>query len=147
MPRLLSLAALLLVASGATAAPPDFDKQIAPLLASHCTDCHGGAKPKGKLDLTRKAGAAETVVPGKPADSELWKRVAAGEMPPKKPLSDADQKLLKEWIAGGAKWGTDPIDPFRITTRDARRLRLVVAATGHAPARSRSSKSESRTPK
>ncbi|MBN9119067.1 MAG: DUF1553 domain-containing protein [Planctomycetes bacterium] len=81
-----------------------------------CTDCHGGAKPKGELDLTRKAGAAETVVPGKPADSALWQRVAAGEMPPKKPLPAAEQKLLKEWIESGAKWGTDPIDPFRFTT-------------------------------
>ncbi len=116
MPRFLLLALFLFVGPYAGAAPPDFDRQIAPILASHCTDCHSGAKPKGKLDLTRKAGAAETVVPGKPADSVLWQRVAAGEMPPKKPLPDAERKLLKEWIESGAKWGTDPIDPFRFTT-------------------------------
>ena len=37
-------------------------------------------------------------------------------MPPKKPLADAEKKLLKEWIDAGATWGTDPIDPFRFTT-------------------------------
>lgn len=116
MPRLLSATALLLLVPFAGAAPPDFDKQIAPILASHCTDCHSGAKPKGKLDLTRKAGAGGALVAGKPADSPLWQRVAAGEMPPKKPLPDAEQKLLKEWIESGAKWGSDPIDPFRYTT-------------------------------
>ena len=123
MPRtVLSLISFLFVSS-ATAAPPDFDKQIAPLLAARCVDCHSGPKPKGKLDLSRKAGvfaaAAPAVVPGKPASSSLWERVAAGEMPPKKPLPEAEQKLLKEWIESGAKWGTDPIDPFRFTT-DAR---------------------------
>jgi hypothetical protein len=116
MPRTLSFAVLLTLASLAPAAPPDFDKQIAPLLASYCTDCHSGPKPKGKLDLTRKAGAAHTLAPGKPTESELYSRVAAREMPPKKPLPAAEQQLLKEWIEAGAKWGTDPIDPFRYTT-------------------------------
>ncbi len=114
--RILSLLALLLLASVGLAAPPDFDKQIAPLLASRCLDCHSGARPKGKLDLSRKAGAADMLVSGKPADSPLWQRVATGEMPPKKPLPAAERKLLKEWIASGAKWGTDPIDPFRFST-------------------------------
>jgi hypothetical protein len=116
MLRLLATITLVASASVASAAPPDFDKQIAPLLASHCLDCHSGAKPKGKLDLSRKAGTAEVVVAGKPAESSLWLRVSANEMPPKKPLSDSEQKLLKEWIESGAKWGSDPIDPFRFTT-------------------------------
>jgi hypothetical protein len=116
MSRTLSTVVVLLFAAPAIGGPPDFDTQVAPLLASYCTDCHSGAKPKGKLDLTRKAGAAGAIAPGKPDDSSLWQRVAAGEMPPKKPLPAAEQKLLKEWIAAGAKWGTDPIDPFAIST-------------------------------
>ena len=98
-------ALVLFVALPARAAPPDFDREIAPLLAAHCTDCHGGPKPKGKLDLTRKTDGAA-----------LWERVSAGEMPPKKPLPAKDQQLLKAWVDGGGKWGTDPIDPFRFTT-------------------------------
>ncbi len=116
MLRTLSLFVVLVVSPVAVAAPPDFDTQIAPLLASHCTDCHSGPKPKGKLDLTRKAGAERSITAGKPNDSELYARVAAGEMPPKKPLPAAEQKLLREWIEAGAKWGTDPIDPFRFST-------------------------------
>ena len=108
MLRLISLFTLLL-GTALQAAPPDFDKQIAPLLASHCIDCHRGAKPKGDFDLTRKAA-----VQGK--ESTILERVAADEMPPKKPLSAIDKKLLKDWVEAGAKWGTDPIDPFRFTT-------------------------------
>ena len=96
---------LSLVLAMLPAAPPDFDREIAPLLATHCTDCHGGPKPKGKLDLTRKADGGP-----------LWERVAANEMPPKKPLPESDKRLLKAWVDGGAKWGTDPLDPFRFST-------------------------------
>jgi hypothetical protein len=112
-------ALLLLVAAPVVAAPPDFDKDVAAVLGRRCLECHSGADPKGDLDLTRKAGVlgeGGVVVAGKPDESELWKRVAADEMPPKKPLSEAEKALLKEWIAGGAKWGTDPIDPLAATT-------------------------------
>lgn len=108
MPRVLFLIVLwAVVPPAAPAAPPDFDKEIAPLLASRCLDCHSGPKPKGKFDITRKANVDP---------KEVWSRVSAGEMPPKKPLPEAEAKLLKAWIDGGARWGTDPIDPFRFTT-------------------------------
>lgn len=96
MPRTLALFAALLAPQVAPGKPPDFDTQIAPLLASHCTDCHSGPKPKGKLDLSRAAGAARALAPGRPDESELYARVRAGEMPPKKPLPAAEQKLLRE---------------------------------------------------
>ena len=87
-----------------------------PILASRCLQCHAGEDAKGGLDLTRHKTAGKAFVPGKPDESGLWKRVASHEMPPKKPLSDAERAVLKSWIEGGAKWGTDPIDPFAITT-------------------------------
>jgi hypothetical protein len=105
------------------AAPPEFDRAVAPVLAG-CLDCHSGAEAKGKLDLSREKSARAGgksrepgIVAGKPDESEVWKRVAAGEMPPKKPLTADEQKVLKAWIEGGAKWGTDPIDPMAYTTR------------------------------
>src|SRR5579871_4303633 len=70
----------------------DFDRRIGPLLVSRCFECHVGSKPKGGLDLSRRATAfaggesGRTIVPGKPDESLLWQRVSAGEMPPKKPL-------------------------------------------------------------
>jgi hypothetical protein len=118
------LAAALFLPAGAAARadPPDFDRSIAPLLAERCLDCHSGPRPKGRLDLTRRRAVLEggkhgaAVVPGRPAASRLWERVQAGEMPPKRPLSHGEKALLKAWIAGGARWGTDPLDPFRFTT-------------------------------
>ena len=107
MPRPLVCLVLLISPAPLLAAPPDFDRQIAPLLAARCFACHSGAKPKGELDLTRKSNVVA---------ADLWKRVDAGEMPPKKPLVDAERKLIRAWIENGAKWGTDPIDPFRFTT-------------------------------
>src|SRR5687767_14428353 len=107
MTRAAAIGVLLALCSRVSAAPPDFDKQVAPVLAARCLDCHGGAKPKGDLDLSRRANVDA---------AEVWKRVAAGEMPPKKPLPDAEKALLKEWVDAGAKWGTDPIDPFRFTS-------------------------------
>ncbi|HEX3314891.1 MAG TPA: DUF1553 domain-containing protein [Gemmataceae bacterium] len=102
-------------------AVPDFDAVVAPILADRCIICHGGVKPKGKLDLTRKAGAfagkrGPVVVAKSLAESSLWQRVEAGEMPPKKPLPAAEKAILKSWIESGAAWGRDPIDPFRMTT-------------------------------
>src|SRR5204862_6878298 len=55
-------------------------------------------------------------VAGKPGDSLLWQRVEKDEMQPRKPLAAADRAVLKAWIAAGARWGTDPIDPLRATT-------------------------------
>jgi len=92
--------ALFTVGNVNAAEPPDFDKQLAPLLVKRCVGCHSGDDPKGDLDLTRKANVEPAAV---------WKRVAADEMPPKKSLTADEKALLKAWIDGGGKWGTDPI--------------------------------------
>jgi len=109
-------------ASIAAAAPPDFDSQVAPILAAHCLDCHSGREPKGELDLSRaesamKGGQSGAVIkPGKPDDSYLWSQVSDEQMPPKEPLTDVEKEIVRAWIVGGAKWGTSPIDPYRVTT-------------------------------
>ena len=100
MCRTISLLVVILTFRAVTAAPPDFDKQVAPLLVKRCAGCHSGDAPKGRLDVTRKAA----VVP-----ADVWERVAADEMPPKRPLTADEKAVLKGWIDGGAKWGTDPI--------------------------------------
>jgi hypothetical protein len=100
----------------------EFDRKVAPILARRCLSCHSGAAPKGKLDLSRKSSAVKggesgpPIEPRKPEESLLWERVASGEMPPKKPLSAEEKAILKEWIAAGSTWGTDPIDPYAVTT-------------------------------
>jgi outer membrane biosynthesis protein TonB len=85
--------------------------KVAPVFKEKCTTCHGGVEPKGGLDL-RSAKAAIAggdsgagVQPGDPDNSLIWQSIRAGTMPPKnKPQLTADEKkLIREWIAGGAK--------------------------------------------
>ncbi len=115
MARAILLLGLLGVPSQSRADEIQFDRDIAPLLARRCLECHSGPAPKGDLDLTGEKSTRE-VLADKLDEATLWQRVRDDEMPPKKPLSDSEKSLLKRWIASGAKWGTDPIDPFRLTT-------------------------------
>jgi hypothetical protein len=109
-------------AEGASAQAPDFDTRIAPLFVQRCLDCHSGPSPKGDFDVSSRkkfmAGGelGPVVVPGKPDESLLWQYVDQDKMPPKKPLAAREKAALRDWIAAGAKWGTDPIDPHRVTT-------------------------------
>src|SRR5918993_4743266 len=99
---------LLLFAAG----PPDaidFDRHIAPLRARRCLDCHGPTAPEAKFALSRKKPPRTL--------ARAVGRVLDDERPPNKPLPPEERELLRRWIAGGAKWGTDPLDPFAFTTR------------------------------
>ncbi len=101
--------ATMLFVFSSQAAEINFDQHVAPIFVSYCIDCHSGDEPKGELSLV-SAGLDDSAV------SLLWQRVDDDEMPPKHPLSESDKRILKQWIAGGAKWGTSPIDPFAFTT-------------------------------
>ncbi|WP_435008110.1 DUF1553 domain-containing protein [Tundrisphaera lichenicola] len=130
IPRLkMPIAFALLGLSAIGAGPPgradevaSFDDGVATILARRCLDCHSGPEPKGKLDLSRRSSVMQggesgpSVVPGRPEESVFWERVEADEMPPKAGLPESEKAALRDWIAGGARWGTDPIDSFRIST-------------------------------
>lgn len=104
-----------------TTAGKSFDAQVAPLIAVRCLSCHNAQEKKGELDLSQRAKAmaggqsGAVIEPGKLDDSLLWDKIVQDEMPPKKPLTAAEKKIIKDWIDGGAKWGTDPIDPFKFS--------------------------------
>ncbi|MDG2130948.1 MAG: PSD1 and planctomycete cytochrome C domain-containing protein [Fuerstiella sp.] len=114
---------LLAVNSISAATAADFDTDVAPILIDNCLECHSGADPSGGLSLAdvesaRRGGeSGAAIVPGDSDRSLLWKHIESGEMPPKKPLGDQEKKAVRNWIAGGAKWGTSPIERFRITTK------------------------------
>ena len=100
-----------------------FDAEVAPILARHCLECHGRSLQKGKLALATESAAlaggasGPAIEPGKPDDSLLWMYVESDEMPrDRPPLSDAEKRRLRRWIAEGATWGTPEIDPFLVTT-------------------------------
>ncbi|VTT96859.1 protein containing duf1549 : Uncharacterized protein OS=Planctomyces limnophilus (strain ATCC 43296 / DSM 3776 / IFAM 1008 / 290) GN=Plim_1739 PE=4 SV=1: PSCyt1: PSCyt2: PSD1 [Gemmataceae bacterium] len=109
----LSLAALVLLPAAATAAPPDFAADVAPILERHCVRCHQPGNAKGKVSVATPADLLdnEHVVPGKPAESgvlDLLVPEAPGKRPrmPKegKALTAAEVATLREWIAAGAAW-------------------------------------------
>jgi hypothetical protein len=111
------LAVLLALAAGD---PPDYAREVRPILARHCFKCHGPDERarKGGLRLDSFEGAvaklksgARAVVPGKPAESELLKRVSSADpdevMPPpdaKNPLPAGAADVLRRWIAAGAEY-------------------------------------------
>src|SRR5438309_4760053 len=91
----------------------DFNRQVRPILSENCFSCHGpdeGAR-KSKLRLDLKDAAFKggksgliSIVPGKPEESELIKRIITSDeddvMPPpksKKKLTPAQIDLLKQW--------------------------------------------------
>ena len=122
VPRSLAAGAFFLACCTAplpAAEKPSFNRDIRPLLSDACFQCHGTdeAKRKGNLRLDvrelaikpAKSGSP-AIVPGKPDESELIKRVAAHDesaMPPKKlgkTLRAEQVELLKRWIADGAAY-------------------------------------------
>jgi hypothetical protein len=119
VPQLGCVLVLVLTAAHSARGDDEFDKTVAPLLARRCLECHNGTEKKGGLDLSTArsvAAGGETgpaLAAGDPENSLLWERISHDEMPPKRPLADAEKQLIRRWIAGGAKWGTDPIDAYR----------------------------------
>ena len=89
--------------------PPAIDPAAASILR-RCVVCHQGDDPAGGLDLTRRESAVRGgesgagLVPGKSAESLIHRKVAAGKMPPKEPLSRDEVETLRRWIDGGAAW-------------------------------------------
>jgi hypothetical protein len=92
-----------------------FQDEIRPLLTYKCLTCHSSYKKKGALDLSTQEKALKggdngpALVVGKSADSLLYQRVAAGEMPPNNPLGVEQVALFKEWIDAGAVYDKVPL--------------------------------------
>jgi hypothetical protein len=99
------------------AAQVDFARDVAPILAAHCTVCHGSAHQESGLRLDHRAGAMQggdsgpPIVPGDSGKSDLWHRITSQDpdekMPPpdkEKPLNAQHIATLKAWIDQGAIW-------------------------------------------
>jgi Protein of unknown function (DUF1549)/Protein of unknown function (DUF1553)/Planctomycete cytochrome C len=118
----LAFAARVTPAESRTSVPQtiDFNRDIRPILADNCYACHGPDKNKRKAHLrldtkdglfAGKDGSPGPVVPRKPEESELYRRLitpdANERMPePKsgKRLAPKQISLIKRWIEQGASW-------------------------------------------
>jgi mono/diheme cytochrome c family protein len=89
---------------------------VIPILLRRCTVCHGLRRQEGGLDLRSRSAmlrggkSGPAIVPGKPAESRVIRKVRSGRMPPRdrlvevsvKPIEPAETDVLVRWIAAGA---------------------------------------------
>src|SRR6266566_3574312 len=124
---LLTLAGVLIASFTLAAAPTppplpktvEFNRDIRPILSDNCYACHGPDKNKRKADLRldTKGGLFDEIddvhpiVPGKPEESDLYRRItstdADDQMPPRKSakrLTPEQIGRIKRWIEQGAVW-------------------------------------------
>src|SRR5687768_16220023 len=84
-----------------TAKVIDFNRDVQPILAKHCLECHGPVSQKAKLRWDDRKSALDRkdplVLPGKPDESELIRLVTSNDldemMPPK------GERLSKDEVA------------------------------------------------
>ncbi len=128
-----------------------YGRDIRPILSDRCFVCHGPDKATQmadlRLDLRTQATAARpdggrpAIVPGDPDASELIARITSHDpviaMPPaaanKRPLSETEIGLIRQWIAEGAAyeshWAFEaPERPAVPTPRAVDRVRTPVDA-------------------
>ncbi len=98
--------------------PVSFVKTVAPILVEHCGRCHI-TTAKGNFSMATFAvlakGPPEGVVifPGDVIGSRLIETIETGDMPRGGKVPPAQFKILKDWIAGGAKFdGPSPDAPL-----------------------------------
>ncbi len=98
----------------ALAAQVSYTRQVKPIFANNCLDCHSTDERKGGLDVSsvgdlmkggKKAGPA--IVPGQPDESPLVQHLRGLRKPqmPKgnPPLSEEEVHLIRQWIFAGAR--------------------------------------------
>lgn len=93
------------------AAPPavSFIKDVAPILVSKCGNCHVN-RQQGNFSLAsfNAINVGGGVIGGQPANSRLVEVIESGEMPQGGgTVSKQELDVLKNWIAGGAKFDGD----------------------------------------
>src|SRR5205085_5760829 len=115
--RLLACGLIAAVSIAAADKGVSFSADIQPVLESSCWKCHGGSIQLSKLDLSTreaalKGGAKGTaIVPGKAAESRLYRFVAGLEkpsMPLDGKLTPDQISIIKDWIDQGAPWDLAP---------------------------------------
>jgi hypothetical protein len=114
-------------APGAAALQETFLKSVRPFVQTYCVSCHGGAKPKGDLDLS-----AYSSLDAVARDPQRWglvlDRLRAGDMPPKSAKQHPGAELRREivaWVEAVRKDQADrsagdpgPVPPRRLSNAE-----------------------------
>ncbi len=94
---------------------PDFARDVQPILAASCYNCHGAKMQMGRLRLDARQTAfdggqsGKVIKPGDATGSLLYQRIVGGadqaRMPMGgEPLSAQKIALIRDWINKGANW-------------------------------------------
>src|SRR6266478_3418570 len=135
---MLTIGAVICLSTAARAAAADpagiefFEKNIRPVLADRCYNCHSAKaeKIKGKLLLDTRTGVlaggegGPIIVPGDPDKSRLISALRFGDaelqMPPKHQLAKEQIAAFEQWVKMGApdprtETLAAPVDPYNWT--------------------------------
>jgi hypothetical protein len=146
-----AVVALPFLGSVAVAAPVKFNRDVRPMLSDTCFHCHGFDKSSRKgglrLDLAEESqkpakSGAIPIVPGKPEESEVMKRILSTDkdeiMPPPeahKVLKPEQVEIFRRWIAEGAvyepHWAYTPLEQPSVpepTAKDSAAVDAYIAA-------------------
>jgi hypothetical protein len=131
-------------------AEPVFERDVLPILTSHCLACHGGVTQKNDLDMRTSASllkggkSGPAVVAGHPEKSLLWKMIEGDTMPRNdNKVSARNKEILKRWIQAGtpasevARAFTPPkkaSSPAAVAKQIDREIAARLAAAKVAPA-------------
>jgi hypothetical protein len=143
-PGLLLVIAAAALPAAATAAGPDFNRDIRPILSNRCFKCHGPdeANQEAGLRLDHREAAIQeldsgerAIVPGHADSSELVARIMSDDpdlvMPPphtKVSLSADEKRMLAAWVEAGAEYAPHwaflpPVKPEPPAVRDEGRVK------------------------
>ena len=121
MRKLLSLLAMIALTVPELSAAPEvsFSKEVLPILAENCFQCHGPDENAREADLrldvyedaTRARDGYQAISPGNIAKSELINRIVSDDEAVKMPPADFGKHLTKKevltlqnWITNGARF-------------------------------------------
>src|SRR5688572_5443093 len=110
----MSLLLAFLCSTVTAAEPPDYSKDVAPLLSKYCAGSHNDTDREGKLSLASydallKGGEKGGILTPGQADLSRMIRMLTGAAEPKMPPEGEESpkpeeiELLKAWINAGAK--------------------------------------------
>ncbi len=113
---LLGVVQLSLISEVAAQDEVDFVKQVKPILESHCLECHGEIEKDGEENdfrISDRGDALDFIGSDGAEDSDLFYLVISDDedevMPPPEhsKLTEAQIKVLRDWIDQGASWPED----------------------------------------
>lgn len=126
--RIPSLVFALLAMPGSIARcdAPDFARDVSPILAAKCHECHSAVLQESGLDLRSVASVLRggeggaSIVPGDSENSSLVTRIVDGEMPPEgsEPLTPEELQIIRAWIDEGDFSSVESDDPWQQRLRD-----------------------------